>query len=298
MSSSIQKQSNNSIANEKRIWTIIDIIRWGADFFEKKGIESPRLTTELILSHILGYSRLEIYSNYDKPLTGEELAKVKDAALRRAAHEPLQYILGITEFMGLPIILSGKSLIPRPETELLVDIAVKNSGLREGLSVLDIGCGSGCISIALAKMLPSSNIIGIDISDDAINDSKLNAQANEVNNVAFFKSDILKVTPKRKYDIVVSNPPYISKEEFDKLEPEVNKFEPKDSLTDNADGFTFFRRFAELFPLILNENGVFYTEIGYKQSEVVTELFENKGFITKVYKDLAGIDRIVEGKLK
>jgi release factor glutamine methyltransferase len=283
------------LKKEKRIWTIIDIIRWGADFFTEKGIDSPRLTIELILSFVLSYDRLQIYTQYDKPLSDDELARIKEAVLRRARREPLQYITGYTEFYGFKITVDENVLIPRPETETLVETIIKNHNVSQSLTILDIGCGSGCIAIALAKMLPNSQITAIDINCETIAIAQKNAELNEAQNITFGQVDILKAEPDSKFDVIVSNPPYISSQEFNTLELEVRYYEPKSALTDSSDGLTFYKRFAELFPKLLKENGKFYLEIGYGQAGDIKNIFKATGFNISIINDLAGIERVVIG---
>lgn len=278
-------------------WKIIDIIRWGSEYFKDKNIDSPRLTIELLLCKILNCQRISLYTNFEKPLNDEELSELKGFIKRRINHEPLQYILGKTNFYNTELFLNNNSLIPRPETELLVQsadqILTRNNKIRK---ILDIGTGSGCIVISLAKKYPSIMFYAIDKNAESLLLAKENAKYNKLNNIIFIELDILNTVPEDKFDMIVSNPPYISYKEYLQLDPEVLQFEPKEALTDFSDGLTFFRRFSEIFPIILNQNGIFILEIGYNQSNDVSQIFNQKGYELDFIKDWNKVSRIAIGK--
>ncbi|MBI3260326.1 MAG: peptide chain release factor N(5)-glutamine methyltransferase, partial [Ignavibacteriae bacterium] len=254
---------------------------------------------ELMLCEVLECSRVQLYMNYEKPLSSSELDKLRLMTTRRAQREPLQYIIGRTEFYGLPFFVDSSVLIPRPETEILVEQVIKSveGNESENLSILDIGTGSGCIAVTLAKKQPSCRVVGIDISPGALEVARRNADVNEVN-VEFIRRDVLKeMKVKQPFDIIVSNPPYISISEMKEIEPELFQHEPHIALTDNGDGLEFYRRFAELFKDILASDGEFFVEFGYGQSNQVHELF-SKNFDCIIYNDLADIPRVIYGKHK
>lgn len=282
---------------EEKVWTILDIIKWTTDYFEKKGIESPRLNIELMLCQILGISRLDIYTQFEKPLTDVERKILRDMINKRVKRMPLQYILGNTNFYGNNFLVNNSVMIPRPETELLVDKVLKDIENKYfHLNILDIGTGSGCIALSLAKELPNSIVFGIDNSYFALLTAKNNASNLAIKNILFYQCDILKEIPfSEKFDIIVSNPPYIPLNEYQNLEPEVKFYEPKESLTDNADGLTFYKRFVKILPEMLKDNGQFYFEFGFLQSEILTNLFNENGFDIKILKDFNNIDRILYG---
>lgn len=312
--------------------TVLEIIRRTSDFFRTKDIDSPRLTIELMLCEVLGCSRIKLYMHYDKPLQVSELELLRSMVRRRGKREPLQYILGGAEFYGLPFKVSPCVLIPRPETELLVERAEKEitrrgasgsshllNGLQPsqdgafrssaepqekyagnssdaGLRILDIGTGSGCIAIALAKRFPQAIITAVDISAQALAVAQENARLHQINNITFVEADILSdVSWEQQFDVIVSNPPYISGMDSKGLQPEVGLFEPLSALTDNADGLTFYRRFAAIFPKLLTETGCFFVEIGYGQAEGAAEYFSASGFSVEVHKDYADIPRVLTG---
>lgn len=283
--------------NNKKEWTIIDIIRWGEDYFRNKGIESPRLNIELLVCNILHIDRIDIYTKFDKPLNENELLSIRNVIKRRLKREPLQYIFGKADFFGAEFMLNPSVLIPRPETELLTDMAYRMISKYNFKSILDIGVGSGCIAVSLAKRFPNSIFTGLDISEKALAIAFENAQINCLNNLDFKKLNILSQKPQSKYDMIISNPPYISRQDYLQLEQDVLDFEPRSALTDELDGLTFFRRYAEIFCDILLPNGIFLLEIGVGQAKEVTELF-SQNFDMEVTEDFSRIERFVVGRRK
>lgn len=281
----------------EKIWTIIDVLNWGKSFFEEKDVDSPRLSMELILCNVLDSTRLDIYTGFDKPLNKSELAKIRENVLERAKGRPLQHIIGKTCFIDYDIKCSSNALIPRPETEFLADWAIKDYKKSEPKNILDIGTGSGCLAIALAAGFKDAKVFAIDISQEALLLAKENAELNNIDNIYFKNIDILQQTAKHnKFDIIISNPPYIPLDEYNALESVVKDHEPKISLTDDNDGMTFYRRYADIFFDMLSDNGSFYLEFGHDQAEAVEKLFQNKGFQLEIRKDLAGIKRMMKGK--
>ena len=279
------------------VWTIGRIQDWGAKYLDSKGFENSKRQIDLILSQVMNFERIDLYVKFDLPLNQFELNEVKDKIKRIVSHEPIQYILGEVEFYNLKFKVNNNVLIPRPETEELVDLIVKENQSKNQLNILDIGCGSGCIGISLAKNLPNSKVFAIDISEGAIETSKVNAVINGVENIEFFILDILMKIPKTKFDVIVSNPPYISKDEFHLLDNNVKEYEPRVALTDEGDGLMFFRRFYAIFSEILNVNGVFYFENSFEQGKKLNESFKKKFNITN-YTDINGIERFLKGELK
>lgn len=278
----------------RNAWTIAEIIKWGTQYLADKKIESPRLTIELILCDILKLTRLELYLNYAMPLKSNELNLLKTKIKELLRGFPLQYVLGWSQFLNYKILLNKKVFIPRPETEYLanlVRVSLKHKK-DEKLKILDIGCGSGALAIALADYFKQSEVYAIDIDENAIEQTKENAKINKVENLAVFKMDILEEKPNEHFDIIVSNPPYIPLSEYEVLPKEVKK-EPKFALTDGNDGLTFYRRFAEIFPEILSDKFAFFLEVGWNQAEVVSKLFYQKDYEVKIENDFQGIKRIV-----
>ncbi len=283
------------MALDNKVWRIIDIINWSKDYLEKNNIDSPRLTIELMLTHVLEIERIKLYTDYDKPLSDSELSTIKSMIQQRIKRFPLQYILGQVEFMGRKFIVNQNVLIPRPETEEIVARIIKENDNKSDFKILDIGTGSGCIAISLAKEFNHSTITAIDNSTSALKVAKQNSIDLEVENVKFVYADILTTEPKLKYDIIVSNPPYVSTSEMDEIEPELS-FEPNSALTDSSDGLEFYRRFVTIFKNILSIEGVFYLELNSFLAEEIQELF-SKEYRVELINDLFDKPRILKGRL-
>ncbi len=293
---------------ETKIWRIIDIINWGTQYFKSKGIDEARLTIELMLCHILNCKRVDLYVDFERPLSKSELETLSAMIKRRLKREPLQYILGKTEFMGIEFKVTPDVLIPRPETEILVEKAIetinKNFTPYKVIKVLDIGTGSGNIAISIAKFLGDRvSITGIDISKKAIEIAKENAILNNAKNVNYVIADIFDdnfvAQIKKKFNILVSNPPYVSIDEIDKLQEEVKSYEPMIALTDGSDGLKFYRRIAKIGREIICGDGYILVEMAYGQSEKVVEIFESEGYDEiEIFKDYLGIERVAKIKSK
>lgn len=279
-----------------QLWTVLDVIRWATEHFEKHEVDSPRLTIELMLCEVLKCERVQLYLNFERLMHKDELAQVRVMIERRVRdREPLQYILGHTYFYGYRFTVGPSVLIPRPETELLVDWSIKYiKSQPQCKTVLDIGTGCGCIGIAIAKQLPLVSVTGVDKSNDALETALLNAARNSVTNIRFEQRDILEqYTFGERFDVVVSNPPYISLEVMNELTPEVNQHEPLEALTDNHDGLLFYRHFARVLRTILKPGGKFFLEIGFGQAEAMRSIFCD--YYIDILEDFSKIPRIVVG---
>jgi release factor glutamine methyltransferase len=231
-------------------WTSLKLIQWTAGHFEKKGIPNPRLDAELLLAHVLKCKRVDLYTGFEKTVSDRHLAEFKALIERRAKREPLQYIIGETEFWGLKIRVTPDVLIPRPETELLVEEALKQTGAKD---ILEIGTGSGCIAIALAKHLPEARVTATDISKDALSVAKENAEIHGVaDRIEFVASDIAPwlffETQERKFDLIVTNPPYLDPLELDLLQTEVSRFEPRTALDGGKAGLELIGKILDEAP--------------------------------------------------
>ncbi len=264
------------------------------------GVEDARANAEYLAAHILSLnSRSELRALLNRAMPDSQADAFHQLIARRACREPLQYILGEWEFFGLPIKVGSEALIPRPETEILVEQALSDAAkMPANLSILDLGTGTGCIALAIAKHLPSASVVGIDISSGAAELARANARLLSISNVRFQIGDIfsdawLKSIP-ATYDLIVSNPPYISIAAFEMLEPELGRFEPRLALTDESDGLTFYKRIAQLAPKLLTTRGKLLVEIGYGASDAVVEIMRSAGLdVIRVVNDLAGIPRVV-----
>ncbi len=281
--------------------TVLNSILLSTDYLKNKGIDSARINAELLLANILDCKRMDLYLRFDQPLSKYETESYRKALKRRATKEPLQYIIGEVEFYGLVFNVNPKVLIPRQETEILVETIIENSTSGSDVKILDIGCGSGNIIISLIKNIKNSNGVSIDISDDAIIIAKENAVKNEVaNNISFVKKDILNddIENLGKFDIIVSNPPYVSKNEFETLQKEILEHEPKIALTDFNDGLSFYKTISKKAPILLRPNGRLFFEVGYNQAEQVQNIMKENGFNKiNIVKDYSDIERVVYGEL-
>ena len=277
------------------IWTTIDLIKWGEDYFVSKGISNAKLEVEWFLCHILNCQRIDLYVQFEKPLIKDELAQFKKFVNRRILGEPFQHILGKSDFYGRDFIVNKHVLIPRPETEMIIEL-LKKRDLVE--SILEIGTGSGCIATTISLENLSTSIIATDISKDALIIADKNAQRLGANNIDFKFHDFLNTDINSTFDVVVSNPPYIGSNEMDTLQKEVQDYDPKIALTDNDDGLSFYRRFSELGASLLNENGYMLLELGGSHQVVaISEIFESHQLNVKFHNDLQGNPRIVEVNL-
>ncbi len=280
----------------KPVWTIMKILNWTKQYFADKGVENPRLDAEVLLCAVLACERITLYVDFDRPLTEEELAQFKKYVVRRAAHEPLAYILGEKAFMRNTFKVTPDTLVPRPETELLVESIIQAAeGVGGEVKILDIGTGSGAIIVSLLDYLPQAKGVGVDISVVALTVAKENAVTIGVaERAGFLRSDVYSALPlDKKFDIIVSNPPYIPVADIVGLAKDVQR-EPIGALAGGEDGLDFYRRITQEAPLHLAEDGMLAFEVGIYQSEAVVELCRKAGFtVTAVRKDYAGIERMV-----
>jgi len=283
--------------------TTIEFINFSAEFLKKKNISEPRLTSELMLCEILNCSRVNLYLNFDKPLNKSETDILKIYLTRRINNEPLQYIFGKASFYGIDLKVNKHVLIPRPETELLVENVLTDikKDKKTDVSIFEIGTGSGCISISLAKQLESGiinyNIFSIDISEHAISVANENLRMNGLSDkkVRFLVKDIFEIDKLNKnVDYIISNPPYISLSEYDLLEPEIKNNEPDIALTDFGNGLKYYEK---IFSIAADENfnGKIFCELGFGQRDKIESLLKEKG-LTKYtfYNDYNNIPRIIE----
>ena len=270
---------NSSEKVTNKIWRIIDLINWGVKYFQDRSFENPRLEIEIFLQHIFGYKKIDLYINFEEEVTPKNLKRLREFIKRRVENEPIQYITGVSNFYGRDFYVNKNVLIPRPETEILVNVSIDYLSSKKNPYIIDVGTGSGCIAITLAKELPSSKVIAIDYSQQALNIAKENAELVGVKNIEFLKLDFLSENLNYVADAVVSNPPYIAQEDIQSLMIDVKEFEPHRALTDNADGLEFYRIFANKLDVILKKKGVLIIEVGRGNHPVeVKKLFEELGY--------------------
>lgn len=284
-----------------RTLRVLEILNLAAGYLADQKIENARLNAERLMAHTLKLNRVQLYLNYDRPLNEDELHQFKTFLKRRTRGEPLQYIIGETEFMSLPFKVKPSVLIPRPETEILVEAVLdkcrETFHSEDPLRILDIGTGSGCIAISLARNMANAIIMALDVSDQALAIASENARLNEVQDkIRFSRFDFLnsdlstEIT--KPFDVIVSNPPYVSDHEFQRLPEEIKLYEPLIALKNGTDGLAFYHRIAETSSAILNKEGLVAVEIGMGQANVVHTIFKNANF-TKVtsFRDLNNTER-------
>lgn len=276
-------------------WTVLKLLKWTADYFAGKGIDNSRLDAELLLAATLKLDRVGLYLNYDRPLQAEELAAYRKLVERRARREPLAYILGRCEFWSLPFAVTPAVLIPRPDTEVLVEEALKR--LPPGGRVLDVGLGSGAIAVAIAHERADVQVAGIDKSPQALEVAASNARSNGVDARCDFRIGDLAALAGGPYQLIVSNPPYIGAGEMAGLMPEVRDYEPALALVAGSDGLDCYRALLPQAWSQLGPGGWLLVEVGAGQANMVSELFTASGYgecFTAC--DLAGIERVVGGQ--
>ena len=262
-----------------RIWRLIDILNWGETYFRDKNFDNPRTEIELLIQHLIGCKKIDLYLQFEKIVKPKELITLRSWVKRRINREPIQYITRSSEFYGRKFIVDQNVLIPRPETEILIDVSVEILSKKNSPTIIDIGTGSGCIGITLALEIPSSNIIAIDISDSALSIAKKNADMYSIRNIEFFRLDILNQDIIHIADMLISNPPYISKEEIPDLMEDVKDFEPMIALTDKSDGLDFYRKFSDIMPHVIKKNGTAILEVGRgSHPDRVKEIFCKSGY--------------------
>ena len=277
-------------------WTVKKILDWTHLYFKDKNVSEPRLGAELLLADVLDCKRIELYVQFERILSNEERAAYREIVKRRSQHEPVQYILGETEFMGLPFQVNPAVLIPRPETEILVD-SVLDFQKEEKMTapqILDVGTGSGCIAISLAHLLPDAALTALEKSGAALEMAGKNASLNKVD-VRLVEGDVFEwaASASEQFDILVSNPPYIAAKEWDTVMPDVREFEPREALLAGDDGLAFYRRLIPIAGRLLKEKAVVFLETGYDQARVVAEMFRDAGYLTRIRADLNGIERVL-----
>ena len=279
---------------ETEIWTTLKVLTWTTGYLTEKGVENARREAEWLLCEATGLDRMGLYLNFDKPLQDDELAAYRSMVARRGKREPLQHILGSQEFDGHEFIVSRDVLIPRYDTETLLEEAVRQAPTAR--TVLDIGTGSGCIAISLALRLPHAAITAVDLSPDALSIARRNAEQNNAQ-IEFLLGSFFQPVVGRRFDLIVSNPPYITHADLATLQPEVRDFEPRLALDGGPDGLDAYRVLAAEAPRHLEPNGWLLMEIGAGQDKDVAGLLADAGFDAIVtVPDSAGILRVVGGQ--
>ena len=284
--------------NSDQTWTIGRVLDWTRDFFERKGIDSARLDAELLIGHALELERIGLYLHHHKPLHSSELSQIRQLVKRRSKLEPIHYILGVREFWSMTLNVDERVLIPRPDTERVVEVALAH--LADAPSrVLDLCCGSGAIGLAIASERKRATILATDVSSVALEVAAENRQKHELTNIKFLVSDLF-TRVEGRFDLIVSNPPYIPSADIEGLMTDVCEFEPTLALDGGEDGLNFYRKIIEYAPQHLKSNGQLILEIGHDQASSLAELFQMNPLWEwdKCYQDLGGNDRVVRAVLR
>ncbi len=285
---------------QNRPWTILKLLNWAASYFQSHQIDSPKATADILLAHALDLKRIDLYLQHDRPLNKAELAAFKQLVKRRTNREPVAYIVGAKEFWSLPLKVSQAVLIPRPDTERLVDVALdvlarekRNSPLR----ILELGTGSGAIALSLASEHEEHIFFASDISPGATTLARLNAHHNNLANIHFFAGDWLEALrlSAMPFDMIVSNPPYIPSGDIANLQPEISRHEPLTALDAGPDGLVCLRHLVQNSWTYLRPGGHLVLEIGFDQKDQVARLVQTDSHYQDftVHKDYAGHDRVV-----
>ena len=278
---------------------VSDLLRWGREKLESAGIEDNAISSELLLRSLLGLSRAELILAHSRKVDSETESQYKNLIERRAAREPLQHLVGWVDFYNITLKTDSRALIPRPETEILVETVLGRLKGVSTLEILDIGTGSGNIAIALAKSLPGARLTGLDISPDALQLAQFNATHNGVERqIKFVGGDILDAIFAESLGIfgcVVSNPPYVSYAEKEHLQPEVLEFEPRAALFSGDDSLIFFKTIVSIISYILKPGGLLAFEIGIGQARLIAKMMKDSFKNVEIVNDLAGIERVITG---
>ncbi len=284
-------------ATSPTIWTIKELLRWTTDFLAKKGIENPRVDAQILLGHVLGCSKVDLLVRYDEQPSDADRTRFKELIQRRVAGWPVAYLVGVRDFYLLAFEVSPAVLIPRPDTETLVAEALAYLKPMQAPAILDLGTGSGCIAISIAHQKKDARVTAVDISPDALEVAKRNAAKHAVaDRIRFVQGDLLTPLPTdAKFNLIVSNPPYIAHHEFAELATDVRDHEPRTALDGGADGLNFYRRIATGAGSFLNAGGKLMLEIGSTQDADVRAIFESlpQWELGPTVKDMNSLPRVV-----
>jgi release factor glutamine methyltransferase len=282
---------------EQEVWTTLKVLTWTKEFLLAKGVVNARLEAEWLLCAVTGLDRVGLYLQYDKPLIESELAEYRAKVVRRAKREPLQHILGSQEFCGLDYEVTADVLVPRHDTEILVSEAFMRH--PDAASILDIGTGSGCIAVALQKLFTKAAVTATDISEAALTVARRNAERHGVD-IEFLAGSLFVPVAGHRYDLVVSNPPYIPSADIESLDQEVRDYDPRSALDGGKDGLDIYRALIPSSVDFLNPGGWLLVEVGIGQAEEVVRLFRNSGGFREpvVTCDHGRIERTVGAQLK
>ena len=282
------------------VWTPLTVLNWTTERFAKAGSDSPRLDAQVLLAHALGCSKVELYTAFNKPLSPEELAKFRALIERRLAGEPVAYLVGEREFWSLPLHVDARVLIPRADSELVVEVVAALLADTPSPAIVDVGTGSGAIAIALAVQLPAAHVLAIDCSADALEVAAMNVERHGVTSrVTLRQGDLLAPAGTSKFHAIVSNAPYIPTDAIETLSREVLR-EPRRALDGGVDGLDYIRKIVEAAPLNCQAGAVVALEHGFDQAAAVTALFAANDAYARphTHKDLAGHPRVTVASIQ
>ena len=298
----LPRACSGKLMEQAREWQVVDLLKTTEAFFSSKGVDEARIGAELLLSQVLGLKRIELYLNYQRPVFPDELERFRGLCRQRLEGLPLQYIAGEQIFYGLQFHVDGRVLIPRPETELLVEHALGFLEKEENARVMDIGTGSGCIAVTMALRNPSLVVDALDCSTDALAVALSNAEAHKVQDrVGFHQADMFSDSfsvpfSAGSYGLIVSNPPYIPDAEWDHLQREVREYEPRLALT-TPTGMECYRAIATHAVKLLKPEGVLCVEVHADGAEAVSAIMASAGFSSiSVMQDYSRLDRMISGR--
>jgi len=283
-------------------WTIQKLLTWVTEYLTQKGVDAPRLSAELLLSHVLGLKRIELYTQYNKVVVQDQLDRLHGLVKRAGEHEPVAYLVGRTEFYSIEFEVTPDCLIPRPETELLVQRSIEFLRKRTGPQyICDLCTGCGVIAVAIAKNVPDAKVLATDISEPALAGAAKNVEKHKLQDrIELRHGDLFEplVPQLDLFDLMVCNPPYVSAAEYEALDRNVKDYEPRIALYAGQDGLDLYRRIAEKVDQFLKPDGLLLLEIGYQQGPAVRELLEQTGALAQIQidKDLQHHDRVVAAK--
>jgi release factor glutamine methyltransferase len=283
-------------AASTKVWTIGELVRWATDDFRTRGIDNPRLDAELIVAFALRITRTQVILENARELLPEELGKLRELVKRRRAREPMAYLLGEREFYGRPFKVDARVLIPRPDTEALVEVALtRTRGASLHARVLDLCTGSGCVAVTLAKERPTTRVCGSDKSEGALAVARENAHRLGATNVWFITSDLFE-NAAGPFELVTANPPYIATSEIPTLQPDIKDFEPRLALDGGDDGLSLARTIVEEARSHLVAGGILAIEVGAGQASLLAELMRAAGYLdVEIARDYGRVERVVSG---
>ena len=278
-------------------WTPLKLINWTKDYLEQKGVEAPRLEAEILLASVLGWQRIDLYARYNDAVPPAKLALYRDVVRRRAGREPTQYILGQTDFCGLTFKCDPRALIPRPESEMIIELALELIGKAPDALVVDVGTGSGCLAVTAAFRLPQARVVACDISPEALSLAHENAKHHRLlERIEFrcgdFEETLADLTG--QVDVLLANPPYVTEDEFANLPPELREHEPRVALVAGVEGTEVVTRLLDFAPTLLKPGGHLVMEMGLGQAERVRAMLDDQPQLELIRceKDFQGIHRV------